>query len=242
MNDRSNASPRIDYWIRASTTGGHLRFKLRLLAKLWLRKVVIFLNHGAKRLFDIIFSSFALLLVSPIFVLTALFIKLEDGGPIFFNQTRVGYRGKLFSMWKIRSMVIDADEVKCRLREQNEMNGNVRFKMENDPRMTRVGKTIRKYSVDELPQFWNVLKGDMSMVGPRPALPKEVKQYSVEARQRLLVKPGITCLWQVGGRSQIDFAGQIRLDLAYIHSSNIWIDLKVLILTIPVVVSGKGAY
>lgn len=242
MKDHSKGNSWIDYWMRSSTVDGRLCLKLRLFSKLWPRKVIDFLDHGIKRLFDIFFASLALLLSSPIFVLTALLIKLEDGGPVFFTQTRVGYRGKLFSMWKIRSMVIGADEGKDRLRVQNEMRGGVIFKMKSDPRMTCVGKMIRRYSVDELPQLWNVLNGDMSMVGPRPALPMEVQEYSAEDRQRLLIKPGITCLWQVSGRNEIDFAGQVHLDIDYIRSSGIWTDLKLLVLTIPAVVSGKGAY
>jgi len=232
----------IDYWIRSSTTGGRLGLKIRLQAKLWLWKTVLFLAHGLKRVLDIAGSSAALLGASPIFALTALLIKKEDGGPVFFKQMRVGYHGKLFPMWKFRSMVVNADAIKDKLKEQNEMQGGVLFKMKDDPRITRVGKFIRKYSIDELPQFWNVLVGEMSLVGPRPPVPREVAEYSAEDRQRLLAKPGITCLWQVSGRSEIDFAGQVQLDLAYIRSCSAWTDLKLLFLTIPAVLLGKGAY
>jgi lipopolysaccharide/colanic/teichoic acid biosynthesis glycosyltransferase len=145
-------------------------------------------------------------------------------------------------MWKFRSMVVNAEALKARLEAQNEMQGGVIFKMKNDPRITKVGHFIRKYSIDELPQFWNVFVGDMSVVGPRPALAKEVAAYTPEDRQRLLAKPGITCLWQVGGRSEIDFAGQVRLDVQYIRSSSLWTDFKLLFLTIPAVLMGKGAY
>lgn len=232
----------IDYWIRSSTVGGRLRLRLRLWIKLWLWKAVLFIAHGLKRTLDLIGSACALLGLSPIFLLTALLIKLEDGGPIFFKQMRVGYRGRLFPMWKFRSMVTNAEELKLQLAAQNEVQGGVLFKMKDDPRITKVGKFIRKYSIDELPQFWNVLVGQMSLVGPRPPVPKEVAQYSAEDRQRLLAKPGITCLWQVSGRSDIDFAGQVRLDVAYIRSSSVWTDLKLLFLTIPAVLLGKGAY
>jgi exopolysaccharide biosynthesis polyprenyl glycosylphosphotransferase len=232
----------IDYWISSSTAGGRLRLKIRLGAKLLAWKAVIFLAHGLKRAFDIAASGAALLAASPVFALTALAIKIEDGGPIFFRQMRVGYRGKPFGMWKFRSMVVDAEALKAKLEAQNEMHGGVIFKMKNDPRITKVGHFIRKYSIDELPQFWNVLTGDMSVVGPRPALAKEVAAYSPEDRQRLLAKPGITCLWQVGGRSEIDFAGQVRLDVQYIRSSSLWTDIKLLFRTIPAVLMGKGAY
>jgi len=243
----SHPTPRIpdctiDYWIRSSTVGGRLSLKIRLQAKLWLWKTVLFLAHGLKRVLDIAGSSAALLGASPIFAVTALLIKKEDGGPVFFKQMRVGYHGKLFPMWKFRSMVVNADAIKDKLKAQNEMQGGVLFKMKDDPRITKVGKFIRKYSIDELPQFWNVLVGEMSLVGPRPPVPREVAEYSAEDRQRLLAKPGITCLWQVSGRSEIDFAGQVQLDLAYIRSCSVWTDLKLLFLTIPAVLLGKGAY
>jgi len=232
----------IDYWIRSSSAGGRLRLKLRLQSKLLIWKGVMFLAYGLKRILDIAGASCALIAASPIFLGTALLIKIEDGGPIFFRQMRVGFHGKLFPMWKFRSMIVNADAIKEKLAGQNEVKGGVLFKMVDDPRITKIGKFIRKYSIDELPQFWNVLVGDMSLVGPRPPVPKEVKEYSAEARQRLLAKPGITCLWQVSGRSEIDFAGQVNLDLAYIRSSSIWTDLKLLFLTIPAVLMGKGAY
>lgn len=232
----------IDYWIRTSTAGGCLRLRLKLKLKLLVWKAVIFLAHGLKRVFDIAGSGCALVAASPVFLLAALAIKLEDGGPVFFKQMRVGYRGKQFPMYKFRSMVVNAEALKSQLHTQNEMEGGVTFKMKNDPRITKVGAFIRKYSIDELPQFWNVFVGDMSVVGPRPALPREVAEYTPEDRQRLLAKPGITCLWQVGGRSEIDFAGQVRLDVEYIRSSSLWTDLKLLFLTIPAVLAGKGAY
>ena len=238
MNDREL----IDYWTRAGTPLG----RARLNARLWRKRILWNGTVGSalviKRLIDIVASTCALLLLTPVFAVTALLIKLEDGGPIFFRQQRVGLRGKLFGMWKFRSMVVNADKLKDQLVGQNEMQGGVTFKMKNDPRVTRVGRFARKYSVDELPQFWNVLCGDMSLVGPRPPVPREVALYTPEDRQRLLVVPGLTCLWQVGGRSAIDFSGQVRLDVAYIQSSSVWLDLKLLVLTVPAVLFGKGAF
>lgn len=242
MTRKDTPQDTIDYWMRSSTAGGRLRLRLRLQAKLLAWKAVIFFAHGLKRVFDIVASGCALVAASPIFALTALAIKIEDGGPVFFKQMRIGFRGKQFPMWKFRSMVVNAEALKAQLQTQNEMQGGVLFKMKNDPRITKVGHFIRKYSIDELPQFWNVFVGDMSVVGPRPALAREVAEYTPEDRQRLLAKPGITCLWQVGGRSEIDFAGQVRLDVQYIRSSSLWTDLKLLFLTIPAVLMGKGAY
>ena len=244
MQDNSNKPPdfQIDYWIRSSTAGGRLRLRLRMALKLGIWKAVVFFAHGLKRVLDLVVSGCALIGLSPVFAITALLIKIEDSGPVFFKQMRVGHRGKLFPMWKFRSMVTNADAIKDKLLAQNEMAGGVIFKMKDDPRITKIGRFIRKYSIDELPQFWNVFVGEMSLVGPRPPVPREVEQYSAEDRQRLLAKPGLTCFWQVSGRSEIDFAGQVRLDLAYIRSSSVWTDLKLLFLTIPAVLLGKGAY
>ena len=195
-----------------------------------------------KRLIDIVASATALLVLSPVLITTSLLIKLEDRGAIFFRQNRVGRFGDLFGMWKFRSMVPNADKLKQELLAQNEMEGGITFKMKNDPRITRMGRFIRKYSIDELPQFWNVLVGDMSLVGPRPAVPSEVQHYLVEDRQRLLARPGLTCFWQVGGRSGIDFDGQVELDVRYIQSESVWLDIKLLFKTIPAVLKGDGAF
>ena len=183
-----------------------------------------------------------MLLLLPLFTLVALAIRLESPGPVFFRQIRVGALGKTFAMWKFRSMYIDAEERKAALEAQNEMQGGVIFKMKHDPRVTRVGRIIRRLSVDELPQLWNVLKGDMSLVGPRPALPLEVGQYSLEERGRLDAKPGITCTWQVSGRSDIPFDEQVLLDIDYIREQSVKNDLKLLVKTVPAVISGRGAY
>lgn len=233
---------RIEYWLSTSTRGGRLQAAWRGRIKRAGWRATLLFSYGLKRALDLAVSLSALLLGSPIFLLTALLIKIEDRGPIFFQQQRVGYRGRLFGMWKFRSMVTNAEEIRRQLEAQNEMQGGVLFKMKHDPRITRIGRFIRKYSIDELPQFWNVFVGDMSVVGPRPSLPREVAEYQPEERQRLLAKPGITCVWQVSGRSDIDFQGQVRLDLEYIRSSSLWTDLSLLARTVPAVVLGKGAY
>jgi exopolysaccharide biosynthesis polyprenyl glycosylphosphotransferase len=198
-------------------------------------------SRALKRLIDIIASFLALVLLSPVFGLTAMAIKLSSPGPVFFCQKRIGKWGKAFTMYKFRSMVIDADKIKDQLEDQNE-TGGVTFKMKRDPRITGVGAIIRKLSIDELPQLYNVLKGDMSLVGPRPPLPREVEQYKLTDRRRLDIVPGITCIWQVSGRSDIEFSGQVALDVQYIESLTLWGDLKILLKTIPAVLSGKGAY
>lgn len=231
-----------DYWSKASTPSGRLAIFLRMRSKRAVWFLVVTLSLSLKRVVDIIISSCALLALSPVYAVTALLIKIEDGGSIFFKQERIGYRGTSFYMWKFRSMVLNADEIKRQLLEQNQHEDGVTFKMKHDPRITKIGRYIRKYSVDELPQFWNVLSGDMSIVGPRPPVPQEVAMYNVEERQRLLAKPGLTCFWQVGGRSDIDFSGQVQLDVQYIRSKSVWLDLKLLFLTIPAVLLGKGAY
>jgi exopolysaccharide biosynthesis polyprenyl glycosylphosphotransferase len=195
----------------------------------------------AKRLVDILVSTVFLIVLSPLFALLALLVKLEDGGPIIFAQTRVGRWGRNFRMYKFRSMCPNAEE---RLREilpQNQHADGVTFKMKRDPRLTCIGRWMRRYSLDELPQFLNVLSGDMSLVGPRPPLPREVEMYSVADRRRLAVTPGLTCFWQIGGRSEIDFKRQVNLDVQYIESQSLWLDVKILVRTIPAVLSGKGA-
>ncbi len=195
-----------------------------------------------KRLLDILGAAVLLVLLSPLFLLIILLVKLDSPGPVFFKQTRVGKWGRLFFMWKFRSMYIDAEERKRELERLNEMKGGVIFKMKDDPRVTRVGRFIRKASIDELPQLWNVLKGDMSLVGPRPPVPKEVALYTLADRRRLEVTPGITCIWQVSGRSDIPFDKQVELDVAYIQSQSLWLDILLLMKTIPAVLFGRGAY
>jgi exopolysaccharide biosynthesis polyprenyl glycosylphosphotransferase len=197
--------------------------------------------HVFKRSLDIIVSAVMLIALSPLFLVTALAIRLDNAGPVFYAQTRVGNWGNLFKIYKFRSMIVNADKIKSNLLSQNE-SGGVNFKMKHDPRITRVGRIIRKVSIDELPQLWNVLKGDMSLVGPRPPLPNEVEQYEYADRRRLEVTPGITCIWQVSGRSELDFKQQVSLDVEYIESQSFWQDIKILFKTIPAVLLGKGAY
>jgi lipopolysaccharide/colanic/teichoic acid biosynthesis glycosyltransferase len=218
----------------------NLTFRLHLKRLLW--HCLVHGEEALKRAFDISASLFALVLLSPLFLLIGLLVKLEDGGPILFPQTRVGKFGKEFKMYKVRSMCLNAEEKLRELMAKNQHGGQgVTFKMKNDPRITRVGRWLRKLSFDELPQLWNVFIGDMSLVGPRPPLPREVKRYTLADHQRLAVKPGITCIWQISGRSEIDFRGQVKLDVNYIESRCFWVDVKILAKTLPAVISGKGA-
>lgn len=205
-------------------------------------KVVVNSTQVAKRAVDIALSGLALLLLSPLFVFIAGLIVLEDGRPVFFRQIRVGQFGREFFMLKFRSMRVDAEQRLKELLAKNQHTTGVTFKIKGDPRVTRVGRILRKYSLDELPQFYNVLIGDMSLVGPRPPVPREVALYTLADRRRLAVKPGITCIWQVSGRAEIDFPGQVQLDVRYIESRSLREDFKILCKTIPAVLSGDGAY
>lgn len=198
-------------------------------------------NSILKRTLDIVGSIFFMILLSPVYLLTAAAIMIEDGYPVFYNQYRVAKKGKLFKMYKFRSMYRNADERKKEL-ESDDMTGGVIFKMKDDPRITRTGKIIRKLSIDELPQLWNVLKGDLALVGPRPPIPDEVAEYGSWEWKRLDVKPGLTCTWQVSGRSDIDFDTQVQMDIDYINNWNVLKDIQLLIRTVPAVLSGKGAY
>lgn len=194
-----------------------------------------------KRLIDIIGSLIALVLLSPIFIIVGICIKLEDPkGSIFFKQIRNGKYPNTFTMYKFRSMVYNAEELKSELESKNEMSGPA-FKMKDDPRITKVGKFIRKTSLDELPQLINILKGDMSFVGPRPPIPKEVEEYTPYQMQRLSVKPGLTCYWQVSGRNNIGFEEWVELDLKYIKERNLFIDIKLILITIPVLLGDRNA-
>lgn len=194
-----------------------------------------------KRLMDILGATIGLILASPIMIIVALFIKLEDPkGPIMFTQKRNGQYPKTFKMYKFRSMYVDAEERLQELMHLNEQSGPA-FKMKDDPRITKVGKFIRKTSLDELPQLINVLKGEMSIVGPRPAIPREVKLYNDYQMQRLLVKPGITCIWQVSGRNHIGFDDWVELDIEYIKTRSLWLDIKLIFKTIPALLGDKNA-
>jgi exopolysaccharide biosynthesis polyprenyl glycosylphosphotransferase len=194
-----------------------------------------------KRAFDVVSSACALLLFSPVLLATAVAIKLESPGPVFFRQVRVGKNGRPFRMFKFRSMHVDAEARLESLRALNEVSGPV-FKMRNDPRVTRVGRFIRRTSIDELPQFLNVLFGEMSVVGPRPPVPAEVRQYQRWQRRRLSVKPGITCTWQVSGRSDISFDQWMALDLEYIDTWSFWQDIRICFRTVPAVLMSRGAH
>jgi exopolysaccharide biosynthesis polyprenyl glycosylphosphotransferase len=196
----------------------------------------------AKRSFDIFISTIAIILLSPLFLIVALLIRLDSKGPIFFSQLRVGKRGKEFKMWKFRSMYIDAEQRQQELMKNNEMQGGVLFKIKQDPRVTRVGRILRKFSLDELPQLWNVWRGDMSLVGPRPPIPTEVQEYTCYQRKRLEATPGITCIWQISGRSDIPFPQQVELDLIYIRHQSLKCDLVILLKTVPAVLKARGAY
>lgn len=221
---------------------GRMRLKLAARWKQFAWRAVVSSTLLLKRIFDVAASAAFLLVFSPLFLVIAALIKLEDRGPIFFPQKRVGRFGREFKMWKFRSMGVDAEARVKELLAQNQHTEGVTFKIKNDPRITKVGKWLRKFSLDELPQFFNVLIGDMSLVGPRPPVPREVALYTLADRRRLLVAPGITCFWQIGGRSEIDFSGQVELDVRYIESQSFWLDLKILLKTVPAVLTGKGAY
>ena len=195
-----------------------------------------------KRLMDILLSLIAIIFLMPIFIIVAIAIKIEDPkGKIIFTQERNGVYPTTFKMYKFRSMVHNAEELLEELNNQNELTGPV-FKMKEDPRITKVGKFIRKTSIDELPQLFNILKGDMSLVGPRPPIPREVEKYNEYQLQRLSVKPGLTCIWQVSGRNSIDFEQWIELDLHYIRERSILLDIKLIFKTFFVLFGDKNAY
>ncbi|HEV8630625.1 MAG TPA: sugar transferase [Thermoanaerobaculia bacterium] len=195
---------------------------------------------AGKRSLDVALSSLILLLALPIIAAVTLAIRLTSHGRVLFRQTRCGLNGRRFTLYKFRTMTEDAEERLADLRHLNEMDGPV-FKVRDDPRVTPLGRILRKFSLDELPQLWNVLRGDMSLVGPRPPIPEEVASYERWQRRRLSMKPGLTCLWQVNGRNQLDFASWMELDLEYIDSWSLSLDFKILLKTIPVVLSGRGA-
>jgi len=198
------------------------------------------MQSAFKRLFDIAASSLALFLLSPLLLAVAAIIRFTSRGPVLFRQMRVGRHGKPFHMLKFRSMVVNAEELKAKLMAQNEQDGPV-FKMRRDPRITRVGRFIRKFSIDELPQLLNVLRGEMSIVGPRPPVPSEVARYEAWQRRRLSVRPGLTCVWQVSGRNEISFEEWMYLDMQYIDHWSLAQDFQLILKTVPIVLSGRGA-
>lgn len=197
--------------------------------------------EATKRLFDILIAAALLGLLSPLLLVTLIVVKATSPGGAIFRQTRCGRGGSIFTCLKFRTMVPNAEEARDALLASNECSGPV-FKIRRDPRVTRVGRILRKTSIDELPQLWNVLRGDMSLVGPRPPLPDEVTAYTARERQRLSVRPGLTGLWQVSGRSNLSFERWVELDLEYVQRRSFWLDLRVLLLTVPAVLSGRGAW
>lgn len=199
--------------------------------------------QAIKRTLDILVVVPALLLLVPLFLVVAICIKSHDGGPVLYWQRRVGRRGQPFDFPKFRSMCVDSDALRAQIAAMNQHGADgVTFKMKRDPRITPIGRFIRRFSIDELPQLWCVLTGHMTLVGPRPPLPNEVARYSLRDRERLSVVPGLTCFWQVNGRSEIPFAQQVEMDIAYIQKRSLWTDLKTLLKTIPAVLFGRGAY
>ncbi len=218
------------------------RGSLNYLRKKYAWLIVTRTTSLIKRTMDILVAVIFLVGLSPLLVMVALIIYLSDRGPVIYTQKRVGKWGREFSFPKFRSMVVNADEIRRKILDQSHHADSLTFKMAKDPRITWIGGIIRKLSIDELPQLWNVLKGDMSLVGPRPPLPEEVARYTLKDRRRLDVTPGLTCTWQVSGRSDIPFDEQVKLDVAYIESKSIMTDIRILFKTIPAVLSGKGAY
>jgi len=196
------------------------------------------IQHILKRCFDFVVSLVLLLVLSPVMTIISVLIKLDSTGPVIFSQKRVGLNGRKFTFYKFRTMILGAETIKSHLQDVNEMDGPV-FKIRNDPRITRVGRFLRRTSLDELPQLFNVLRGEMSIVGPRPPLPEEVEKYEVWQRRRLSMKQGLTCLWQVNGRNTLDFETWMKLDLCYIDNWSWWLDLKILLRTIPAMFRGQ---
>lgn len=222
-------SPRLNRW-RA--------WQARLLWRWQLRSHAV-----AKRALDLIVVVPLLLLLAPLLAMLALAIRIQDGGPALFWQRRVGREGREFALPKFRSMHVDAEARRAELLSANQHGADgVSFKLRSDPRVTRLGRVMRRFSLDELPQLWCVLRGDMSLVGPRPPLVSEVQRYSIQDRERLLANPGLTCIWQVSGRSELPFEQQVQLDMEYLRRPGLVADLKLLFRTIPAVIKGRGAY
>lgn len=237
LDDRASRMLTIFAKRRFESAQANQRLRARMLIWSIRTKVV----RSLKRALDITVASTAIIAAAPVMATTALAIRLDSPGPILFRQVRVGKDGEHFYCYKFRSMYIDAEQRKAELMVNNEADGPV-FKIKHDPRITRVGRLIRKLSIDELPQLFNVLKGEMSLVGPRPALPSEVARYTYEQIGRLHAIPGITGLQQVSGRSNLDFKRWVELDLQYISEQSVWKDIEILVKTIPAVIFSKGAY
>ena len=230
----------LEQLMRELSARRHENTRRSLRLKAW--RMTVAFSYAAKRFIDIVGSFLGLVLLSPLFLAIAIAVKLSGPGPVIFSQIRVGRYGRHFNFYKFRSMNVNAEAQKKALLSQNESKDGVIFKMKNDPRITKVGRFLRRTSLDEMPQLWNVLIGDMSLVGPRPPVPQEVREYTLEDRKRLDVIPGITCLWQIKGRSEIPFNEQVQLDKEYILAPGFWKDIKILFKTIPAIIGGKGAY
>ncbi|MFR0544741.1 sugar transferase [Limosilactobacillus reuteri] len=200
-----------------------------------------FFYHLVKRIFDFVAATCGLIILSPLMLVIAFLVKKEDHGPVFYKQIRVGRNGKLFKMYKFRSMFVNADQMLDKLKDQNDVEGPM-FKMKNDPRITKIGHFIRKHSLDELPQFFNVIKGDMSLVGPRPPLQSEVAEYSEYDKQRLYVIPGCTGLWQATKRNEVGFSEMVQLDIEYIQKANFIFDLWIIWKTVKILIKPNGSY
>ena len=235
----SNPSPHI--WQTMELGQNRLHFSRDLHAMLDRESVRRPVQRLFKRIFDLFLSTIALVSLAPIVLLIIIAIKLDSRGPIYFSQIRVGRGGRLFRVHKFRTMIVNAEELKSNLLARNEADGPV-FKIRNDPRVTRVGRVLRRSSLDELPQLWNVLIGDLSLVGPRPALPSEVVHWEKWQCRRLVVEQGCTCIWQVSGRSNVSFKEWMRMDMEYIYNWSLWLDFKLIVQTILVIVTGRGAY
>jgi lipopolysaccharide/colanic/teichoic acid biosynthesis glycosyltransferase len=244
----SRPSQRIALQELRQRLGAETQGKRSFLARLrfWRKKYMFLLAIGGsralKRMVDIVVALTMFVILIPLFLLVAALIKLTDRGPVLFWQQRVGRWGREFPFPKFRSMVPNAETMIVSLLDRNDHKVGVTFKMKRDPRVTWIGRIIRKLSIDELPQLWCVLKGDMSLVGPRPPVPREVAHYTLADRRRLEMTPGLTCIWQVSGRSAIPFPKQVELDVQYIESQSFWLDIKLLAKTIPAVLLSKGAY
>lgn len=219
-------------------SGGNIVFSFRM--RIW--NITVKMSYTVKRWFDVVLALLGLFCLIPLFIVIAVAVKLSSPGPIIFSQIRVGRYGRYFCFYKFRTMYVDAEQRRKELLAQNQSSDGVIFKIKKDPRITSVGRILRKLSLDELPQLLNVLLGDMSLVGPRPPLPHEVALYTLEERKRLNVIPGLTCLWQISGRSDVPFKQQVKLDHEYIISRSLWRDLWILLRTIPAIISGRGAY
>ncbi|MEN7973434.1 MAG: sugar transferase [Verrucomicrobiota bacterium] len=217
-----------------------LKWKQRFRLTFW--EIALRSLFAVKRATDVVMALIAVVVLLPLFLLVAVCILVDDGFPVLLMQRRVGLYGREFKLFKFRSMCRKAEEMKEGLLDQNESEGGVIFKMKNDPRITRMGRVLRRFSIDETPQFINVLVGDLALVGPRPPLPEEVANYSLSDRKRLYVKPGLTCLWQIQGRSGVPFDKLVSLDMQYIRSQSILKDIVIIIKTIPAVLFGRGAY